>query len=73
MAEESFPRGTRYKVVPLKDRTYGVEVAMPGKAPYTVDAFDTEGEALLWITGQQQKTAEAHPGFDPGRSLHGRD
>jgi hypothetical protein len=62
MAEESFPTGTRYKVVPLKDRTFGVEVTMPGTPPYTVDAFDTEGEASLWITVQQQKTAEAHPG-----------
>jgi hypothetical protein len=63
MAEESFPTGTRYKIVPLKDRSFGVEVTMPGKPPYTVDAFDTEGEASIWITAQQQKTAEAHPGL----------
>ena len=62
MDEETFPPGTRYRVVPLKDRTFGVEVTMPGKPAYTVDAFDTEGEASIWITVQQQRTAETHPG-----------
>jgi len=47
MAEECFPPGTKYKVVPFKDRTLGIEVSMPGNRPYTVDSFDTEGEAIV--------------------------
>jgi hypothetical protein len=66
MAEECFPPGTQYKVIPFKDRTLGVEVTIPGGRPYAVDSFDTEGEANNWILRQQQKTAEAHPGADPG-------
>jgi hypothetical protein len=62
MAEECFPLGTQYKVVSLKDGTLGVEVSIPGKRSYTVDSFDTEGEANNWILSEQQKTAEANPG-----------
>jgi hypothetical protein len=60
-AGDSFPPGTNYRVVPLKDGNHGVEVTPPGQPPSTVETFMSEGEAEAWIVAQEQKTAEAHP------------
>jgi hypothetical protein len=38
-----------YRVVPLKDGTFGVEVVIPETYPTTVSAFATEAEAEAWI------------------------
>jgi len=66
MADECFPTGTTYRVVPFKDKTYGVEVTLPGKPSYAVDTFSTEAEGEAWITAQKQKTDAANHGFDTG-------
>ena len=43
-----------YRVVPLTDGTYGVEVTIPDTYPTTVSNFATEADAEAWI--EQHKT-----------------
>jgi hypothetical protein len=38
-----------YRVVPLKDGAFGVEVVIPETYPTTVTPFATEAEAEAWI------------------------
>jgi hypothetical protein len=38
-----------YRVVRIKDGTFGVEVVIPETYPTTVSAFATEAEAEAWI------------------------
>jgi hypothetical protein len=57
MAKDPLPAGTTYRVV-RQNRSIGVEITMPGKAPYVVIGFRTEPEAEDWIK-QQRKETEA--------------
>src|SRR6266480_6864690 len=38
-----------YRVIPLEDGPFGVEVSIPENFPTTVRAFGTEAEAEAWI------------------------
>jgi hypothetical protein len=39
-----------YRVVSMKDGTFGVEVVVPGTYPTTFTKFAAEAEAEAWIT-----------------------
>ena len=52
---------TRYRVVPQKDGSYGVEITRPGEEPVIMNRFWTEAEADAWITTEQIRTAEQGP------------
>ena len=43
-----------YRVIPLKDGTFGVEVSIPDTYPTTVSNFATAAQAEAWIA--QHKT-----------------
>jgi hypothetical protein len=49
---------TRYRVVPQKDGSYGVEITRPGEEPVIMNRFWTEAEADAQITTEQIRTAE---------------
>jgi hypothetical protein len=61
MTDDVMPRGTSYRVVPLKDKSYGVEVLSPHRGAWVMDSFQRESDAEAWIKSQLEKTAEAHP------------
>jgi hypothetical protein len=42
-----------YRVVPLVDETFGVEVVVPDTHPTHVRGFATEAEAEAWIAGHK--------------------
>jgi hypothetical protein len=49
-----------YRVIALKEGTFGVEIAIPGSYPTKVTSFPTEADAEAWITQHQsQVQAEA--------------
>jgi hypothetical protein len=47
-----------YRVIPLQDGGFGVEVAIPNTFPTTVSRFPTEAAAEAWIE-QKKKRVEA--------------
>ena len=47
-----------YKVVPLKDKTFGVEVSVPGASPTTVSSFATKADAERWIENHKNEVAK---------------
>ena len=47
-----------YRVIPLKDGTFGVEVVIPETYPTTVSPFATEAEAEAWIA-RHKRNVEA--------------
>jgi len=49
---------TRYRAVPQKDGSYGVEITRPGEEPVIMNRFWTEADADAWITTEQIRTAE---------------
>jgi hypothetical protein len=44
-----------YRILPLKDGGYGVEVAIPNTYPTTVSRFATEAAAEEWIAQKKQR------------------
>jgi hypothetical protein len=44
-----------YRVIPLEDGPFGVEVSIPENFPTTVRAFGTEAEAEAWIVEHRQR------------------
>jgi len=58
---------TRYRVVPQKDGSYGVEITRPGQEPAIMNRFWTEAEADAWITTEQIRTAEHKGPHGPAR------
>jgi hypothetical protein len=42
-------RSAVYRVVPLKNAAFGVEIVIPGTHPATVSTFVTEADAEAWI------------------------
>jgi hypothetical protein len=44
-----------YRVVPLKDGAFGVEVKIPDRYPTTVSSFATEAAANDWIAHDKQR------------------
>ncbi|MGO8952782.1 MAG: hypothetical protein ACLPWS_11320 [Rhodomicrobium sp.] len=61
MAKEHPHTGAAYRVVPLEDLTYGVEVIVPGSYPTMVTSFATEQTAEAWITDYKRRVAENAP------------
>jgi hypothetical protein len=49
-----------YRIVPLKDRAYGVEVAIPDRTPAMVTSFATTEAAEAWIA-EHKRQAEGGP------------
>jgi hypothetical protein len=49
-----------YRIFPLKDGAYGVEVAIPDRCPAMVTSFATEEAAQAWIT-EHQRQAKSGP------------
>ena len=47
-----------YRIVPLKDKAYGVEVAIPDSSPAMVTSFATEEAAQAWIA-EHKRQAES--------------
>ena len=63
-----------YRIVPLKDGAFGVEVVIPGTSPTTVTSFATEADAEVWITrhkSQVQSDGSFGPRFRRNRSDDG--
>ena len=63
-----------YRVVPLKDGTFGVEVVVPETYPTTVTKFATEAEAEAWIIRhkvQVQSNGRSTPRFRRARGAEG--
>ena len=58
MAKEHPHAEATYRVVPQKDMTYGVEVAIPGNYPTMVTSFTTVQKAEAWIAQHKRRIAE---------------
>lgn len=50
-----------YKVLPRKDKTFGVEVSVPDASPTTVTSFATEADAERWIENHKNEVAKGAP------------
>ncbi|MGH7093864.1 MAG: hypothetical protein ACREFB_10055 [Stellaceae bacterium] len=50
-----------YRVIPLKDGAFGVEVTIPDTHPTRVTSFATEGAAEAWITQHKEQVAAGVP------------
>jgi hypothetical protein len=44
-----------YRVIPLEDGGFGVEVEIPNTYPTTVSRFATEAEAEKWIAQKKER------------------
>lgn len=44
-----------YRVIPLNDGGFGVEVSIPDSSPTTVSKFDSEEAAEAWITDHRDR------------------
>jgi hypothetical protein len=44
-----------YRVIPLDDGSFGVEVSIPENYPTTVKPFGTEADAEAWIAGHRER------------------
>jgi hypothetical protein len=51
-----------YRILPVKDGAYGVEVAIPDSSPAMVTSFATEEAARTWIA-EHKRQAESGPGL----------
>ena len=56
---DCYPRsGANYRIVRRMDRTYGVEVKIPGALPTLLASFTPKDAALGWIEKRQRQVAE---------------
>ena len=44
-----------YRVIPLENGSFGVEVSIPDSNPTTVSLFKTEADAEAWIAEHQRR------------------
>jgi hypothetical protein len=44
-----------YRVIPLENGSFGVEVSIPDSHPTTVSVFKTEADAEAWIAEHQRR------------------
>lgn len=56
-----------YRVVPLPDGAFGVEVKIPDSHPTTVSSFATEADAEAWIARNKQRVIEQSVPRNPFR------
>jgi hypothetical protein len=62
MAQKHPHADATYRIVPLHDRAYRVEVAIPDSSPAMVTSFPTEEAAQAWIA-EHKRQAESGPGL----------
>ncbi len=56
MAARTHPHAeATYRVIPLDDGSFGIEVRIPENYPTTVSKFATETEAEAWIAEHQHR------------------
>jgi hypothetical protein len=58
MAQRHPHSDATYRIIPQKDLSFDVEVAIPGSSPTMVTRFPTEEKAQSWITGHRQRVEE---------------
>ena len=58
MAQKHPHADATYRILPLKDGAYGVEVAIPDRSPAVVTSFATEEAAQAWIA-EHKRQAES--------------
>jgi len=63
-----------YRVIPLENGSFGVEVSIPDSNPTTVSLFKTEADAEAWIAEHQRRvqTQTQSGGWFRGASRRGR-
>jgi hypothetical protein len=63
-----------YRVIPLENGSFGVEVSIPDSNPTTVSLFKTEADAEAWIAEHQRRvqTQTQSSGWFRGTSRRGR-
>ena len=44
-----------YRVIPLDDGSFGIEITIPGSHPTKVSKFKTEADAESWIAEHQRR------------------
>src|SRR5437763_1485030 len=60
-AQQKHPHAdATYRIVPITDSAYGVEVAIPDSSPVMVTSFATEGVAQAWIA-EHKRQVESGP------------
>ena len=52
--------GVTYRIVRRMNRTFGIEVKIPGALPTLVTSFASKDAALGWIERRQRQVAEGH-------------
>jgi len=50
-----------YRVIPLEDGSFGVEVKIPDSHPTTVSRFPTEADAEAWIVDHRRRVQSQMP------------
>ena len=58
MAQQHPYASAAYRVLPQKDKTYGVEVTVFGAYPAMVTSFATKQKAEAWIEEHKRRVAE---------------
>lgn len=53
--------GASYKIIRMKDKSYGVEVTIPGAYPAVVTGMATKGNAERWIERHKDEVAKGPP------------
>lgn len=60
MAQSAHPHAeATYRVVPIEEGTFAVEVSIPETYPTKVSPFATEADAEVWIA-EHQRRVQAH-------------
>lgn len=44
-----------YRIMPLTDGSFGIEIKIPGSYPTTVSKFATQGDAESWIVEHKRR------------------
>jgi hypothetical protein len=56
MAQMTHPHAeATYRVIPIEDGLFAVEVSIPAQHPATVSPFTTEADAEAWITEHRRR------------------
>ena len=58
-----------YRVIPLDDGSFGIEVSIPDSHPTMVTPFASEADAEAWIADHQRRVEEQ---MQPGGWFRGR-
>jgi hypothetical protein len=53
--------GATYKIIRMKDKSYGVEVSIPDAFPATVTGLATRADAERWIERHKNEIATGFP------------